>query len=244
MFLILALALRWPRGAAATTSSQPSGRNPHTRLAGNDVRPSACSYADTRTRRAAYPDWQRTLVDTEFAVPATYRPPDVASIRDAGFTEPFLVRALVLRDLAALRRAASAAGHPLGVVAAYRSYEQQADLFARRETALGHEKALEVAARPGHSEHQLGTTVDFTSAGQTDVTKSWGATPDGRWLHSNAYRFGFIESYPEGRSSVTCYGYEPWHFRYFGKEIASRIHSSGLTVREYLWRLDAGRSKN
>ncbi|HEX2267060.1 MAG TPA: D-alanyl-D-alanine carboxypeptidase family protein, partial [Actinomycetota bacterium] len=61
---------------------------------------------------------------------------------------------------------------------------------------------------------------------------------EGRWMQANAHRFGFVLSYPARRDDVSCYGYEPWHFRYFGRAMAKRIHSSGLTPREYLWRLE------
>jgi D-alanyl-D-alanine carboxypeptidase len=70
-----------------------------------------------------------------------------------------------------------------------------------------------------------------------DVTDGWARSSEGRWMHANAHRFGFIMSYPAGLDAVSCYGHEPWHFRYFGPAMAKRIHSSGLTPREYLWSL-------
>jgi D-alanyl-D-alanine carboxypeptidase len=59
-----------------------------------------------------------------------------------------------------------------------------------------------------------------------------------RWMADNAWRFGFVLSYPKGRSDQTCYAYEPWHYRYFGRDLAAKIHASGLTTREYLWRAE------
>jgi D-alanyl-D-alanine carboxypeptidase len=143
-----------------------------------------------------------------------------------------------------LRAAAEAAGIPVDLAAAYRSYAVQEDLFRRRLATLGRARALEKTARPGHSEHQLGTAVDFKSQGAADVTDAWARSPEGRWMHANAHRFGFVMSYPAGRDGVSCYGYEPWHFRYFGQAMAKRIHSSGLTPREYLWRLEQRRTAN
>jgi D-alanyl-D-alanine carboxypeptidase len=58
-------------------------------------------------------------------------------------------------------------------------------------------------------------------------------------MAANAWRYGFVMSYPRGREDVTCYLYEPWHYRYFGRALAARIHASGLTPREFLWRMDA-----
>jgi D-alanyl-D-alanine carboxypeptidase len=56
----------------------------------------------------------------------------------------------------------------------------------------------------------------------------------------NAWRFGFVMSYPKGREAETCYAYEPWHYRYVGREVAQAIHDSGLTPRRYLWELRQG----
>ena len=68
----------------------------------------------------------------------------------------------------------------------------------------------------------------------------WAATPEGAWLAENAWRFGFVMSYPRGKEAVTCYLYEPWHYRYLGRELAARVRASGLAPREYLWVLADG----
>src|SRR2546430_1366704 len=83
---------------------------------------------------------------------------------------------------------------PLGVVAAYRSFDQQGALFALRVKELGRTLAGQRVAQPGHSEHQLGTALDFTSKGMADVTVGWGRSPTGRWAARNAWRFGFVLS--------------------------------------------------
>jgi D-alanyl-D-alanine carboxypeptidase len=67
----------------------------------------------------------------------------------------------------------------------------------------------------------------------------WGATAAGAWMRDNAWRYGFVMSYPAGRQAVTCYAYEPWHFRYIGRELAAKVHASGLTLREWIWRVHA-----
>ena len=96
----------------------------------------------------------------------------------------------------------------------------------------------ESSARPGHSEHQLGTTLDFRSYGGSAPWNyaDWGRTKAGTWLRNNAWKYGFVLSYPKGKTAQTCYAYEPWHYRYVGRAVAARIHASGLTEREYLWR--------
>lgn len=199
-----------------------------------------CSYGKVRAGATAYSDWDLTLLDTRFRIPPGYVPPGLVSVSRAGFGGDFVVRGLLVGDLAALREAAEEAGNPIAIVAAYRSYDQQASLFDRRVEDLGVEDALRRTALPGHSEHQLGTAVDFKTEGEQDVDQGWESTPAGRWTAQNAYRFGFVQSYPKAKSDVTCYTYEPWHYRYFGREMARTIQDSGLTVREFLWNMGRG----
>jgi D-alanyl-D-alanine carboxypeptidase len=91
------------------------------------------------------------------------------------------------------------------------------------------------SARPGHSEHQLGLTIDFVAVGDHGLTTNWEVTRTGAWMAKNAWKYGWLMSYPKGQTKVTCYSYEPWHYRYVGRELAAKIHDSGLTIREYLW---------
>jgi D-alanyl-D-alanine carboxypeptidase len=179
--------------------------------------------------------WRRTLVDPRLALPRDYEPGDLVPVSRAGFAGDFLVRKPVIRDLAALREAAEAEGHDLGILAAYRSYREQDDLFEGRVGDLGKSETLAKTARPGHSEHQLGTAVDFRTASEPDVDAAWESTPEGAWVAANAWRFGFVMSYPRESRRVTCYVYEPWHFRYLGPAAARVIRERGVTVREYLW---------
>lgn len=202
--------------------------------------PPACADGDVHVDQDPTEAWQTILVDTTRAIPSTYNPPDLHNIADAGFplTEGMAVRELALEDLNALRQAAAANSTPISIVAAYRSFQHQADLYERRTEELGASEAGSRVARPGHSEHQLGTTIDVTSQGLTDVDQSWGATPTAQWVATNAYRYGFILSYPQGAQARTCYDYEPWHLRYVGRDMAADVIKSGLTLREYLWQLD------
>ena len=101
----------------------------------------------------------------------------------------------------------------------------------------GYAVALKESARAGHSEHQLGTTLDFKSYGGRapwDYT-DWGTTTAGKWLKANAWKYGFVMSYPKCKTTVTCYTYEPWHYRYVGRTQAAALRASQLTLREFLW---------
>ena len=143
----------------------------------------------------------------------------------------------ILPDLLALLETASAAGHRIVVVSSYRSYETQRNTFQYHVDTYGLENAVRVSARPGHSEHQLGTTVDFSSAAVGfELVEAFGSTPEGRWLAERAHEYGFILSYPAGMEQVTGYVYEPWHFRWVGRETAAEAHASGLTLGQFLQR--------
>lgn len=181
-------------------------------------------------------DWYRTLLDPIYAVPELYEPPDLVSAAEANYSSEFRIRALVAEDLNRMRNAILEQGLPeVALLAAYRSIADQRALYERRIAELGPEAAAAGTARPGHSEHHLGTTIDVRPIGADDVDETFGTTPTGQWLAENSWRFGFILSYPQGKQDVTCYKWEPWHFRYVGPDLASRVNASGLTLREYLW---------
>jgi zinc D-Ala-D-Ala carboxypeptidase len=232
--LISGLVSLFDSGPGRGTLTQSSGRSP-TSASPTPIVPPACAYGNRFAAFRGYDEWQVTLVDTTYRLRRAYIPPGLTRISKAGFKGSLFVRGEVIEDLAALREAAAKNGTPIDVVAAYRSYDQQRSLFDRRIKDLGRQQALAKTARPGHSEHQLGTAVDFKSVGQPDVTENWDRTSTGKWVTGNAWRFGFIQSYPRGLEDITCYGNEPWHYRYFGRTLAVQIHASGLTVREFLW---------
>lgn len=200
------------------------------------VEPPPCAYEDEPTIYGREDDWYRTIVDPIYAVPEEYLPPDLVPASEANYSAEFRIRAIIAEDLNRMRNGLLEAGVPeVALLAAYRSIVDQAELFSRREAEMGFEEAANGTARPGHSEHHLGTTIDVRPIGASDVDQSFGETPTGQWLEENSWRYGFILSYPAGAEAVTCYKYEPWHFRYVGVELADRIHRSGLTLREYLW---------
>ena len=198
--------------------------------------PPPCEYGNEQTTWGREEDWYRTIVDTTYALPEQYQPPDLVPASEANYSAEFQIRAIIAEDLNAMRNAILEAGIPeVAILAGYRSIDDQAALFSRREQEMGFEAAADGTARPGHSEHHLGTTIDVRPIGATDVDQSFGDTPTGQWLEENSWRYGFVLSYPRGAEELTCYKYEPWHFRYVGKELAGRIEASGLPLRQYLW---------
>jgi zinc D-Ala-D-Ala carboxypeptidase len=195
-----------------------------------------CRLDDILTSPRDYDSWSVTLVDWILDVGPEYVPPDLVSVSAAGVTGGGQIRKVAFDDLKAMAQAARAHRTPLGNVSAYRSYPEQKVLFDDYARDYGYRKAITFSARPGHSEHQLGLTIDFAPAGASDfVSEEFGA---GKWLSSNAWKYGWLMSYPKGKKPVTCYRYEPWHYRYVGRDLAKQIHDSGLTIREYLWSHD------
>ena len=155
------------------------------------------------------------LVDKEHALAEDYRPADLVVLDGRGLTvtrPSMTLRAFVLPDLAAMTAAARLAGTDVTISSAYRSYARQDFLFDYNVERLGLEQASTLVARPGHSQHQLGTAVDFGS-----IDLGYAETHEGQWVLANAWRFGFSLSYPQGLEDVTGYQYEPWHFRYVGR---------------------------
>lgn len=115
-------------------------------------------------------------------------------------------------------------GVELFVKSAYRSFEEQRSLKSAYSVTYGAGTANQFSADQGYSEHQLGTTVDFITKGLDGSLAGFGGTPAYTWLNENAYRFGFILSYPEGNA---YYQYEPWHWRYVGRDLARELHEDG-----------------
>ena len=112
---------------------------------------------------------------------------------------------------------------------AYRSYDTQNTLYTRYKERDGEEKADTYSARPGFSEHQLGLAIDIRSNTLTDnLTNN-----DYEWMLDNSYKYGFIVRYPKGKQHITQFMEEPWHLRYLGVELATKVHDSGLTYDEY-----------
>lgn len=198
--------------------SQPSGPPPPSGLP-------QCTTGNQPALRAGYEEWRVTILDTAHRLAPEYVPPDLVEANVPGGRVQ--LRAFVVDDLQRMLGAAAADGVTLTVNSGYRSHAEQAALFDEIAATRGLRRASRSVARAGHSEHQLGTAVDL--GGGAD------------WLRQNSWRFGFVLSYPGGRSpNWTCYVAEPWHFRYFGRDVAAAIHHSGLSPREWLWLHAAG----
>jgi zinc D-Ala-D-Ala carboxypeptidase len=201
----------------------------------------ACRYGDVLSEDDPAIRWAGIVVDTNLGLDPNYVPPDLVDTAVAGLNGGHLVRSILIPDLRSLAREARAAGSPLAVQSSFRSHSEQVETFRYWQLTAGHREALKTSARPGHSEHQLGTAIDFRGAANSTAPwayRDWARTPAGAWLLANAWRFGFVLSYPRGALERTCYGYEPWHYRYVGRTAAAAMHSANVTPREWLWDSD------
>ena len=196
-----------------------------------------CAYVDVPVTRAAFDDWGTTVLDTVFQLPGGYAPPDLVDTGSAGLNGGFFIRSVAMGDLSAMVAAARSDGASLAIQSAYRSYRGQVLTFNDWVRQVGYKAALQTSARPGHSEHQLGTAIDFRAVGGASpwTYADWATSREGAWLAANAWKFGWVMSYPKGTSAVSCYRYEPWHYRYVGRESAAAVHQAGVTLREWLW---------
>lgn len=125
------------------------------------------------------------------------------------------------------------------VQSGFRSYSSQAKIHSAKVSSLGKAKGERLAARPGHSEHQTGLAVDFAAQGVSTGTISFAKTKAGIWLAANSYKYGFILRYPYGKTKITGYSYEPWHFRYVGVEVATAMHDRKISTLEEFYSLPA-----
>lgn len=130
---------------------------------------------------------------------------------------------------------AKRSGVSIQVISSYRSYSYQASLYNRYKSKYGQKEADRFSARPGHSEHQTGLAFDFGGYNKSHwLEESFDRTSEGKWLATNAHKYGYVLRYPKGKEGVTGYMYEPWHFRYVGTDLATKIKASGKTIEEYL----------
>ena len=158
------------------------------------------------------------LIDKAHPVSADYVPKDLMPVtRNALWNvnrNDLSLRPEAYRALEDLARAAQRDGITLLVSSTYRSYSYQEALFARYVREDGLAQAERYSARPGTSQHQLGTAVDFGS-----ITDDWADTAMGKWVYAHAADYGWSLSFPQGYEDVTGYMWECWHFRYIGTEL-------------------------
>lgn len=183
-------------------------------------------------------DSTTVLINKEFALPSDYVPENLVvpsvPFSFSGYKEKKLLREDAAKALEELFKASEEAQLSLFAVSGYRSYDRQKAIYDSNVARNGSERTDQFSARPGYSEHQSGLAMDVsTNSIHFRLDEEFAATPEGRFLADHAHEYGFIIRYPEGKSDITGYSYEPWHIRYVGKELAEELHSKGITLEEY-----------
>jgi len=181
------------------------------------------------------------LVNKQNELPADYVPPDLVYV-NIPFTfnekvEKRMMRKEAAEKLEELVAAAKEENIILYGVSGYRSYQTQKALFAYFTQRDGsEEKANMISARPGESEHQAGLAMDVSSQSVNfGLVENFGDTKEYAWLKDHAHKYGFIIRYPKGKEHITGYSYEPWHIRYVGVDLATKLYEEDLTYEEYLF---------
>jgi D-alanyl-D-alanine carboxypeptidase len=173
------------------------------------------------------------VANKQYSLSSSYVPDDLVWL-DLPSTRDTQMRSEAATALTKLFDAADSAGIELYCCSGYRSYETQSELYQWNVDTYGQTEADLVSAKPGTSEHQLGLAMDVTSESVGfDLLESFGQTEEGQYIADHAHEYGFIIRYPQGKTAITGYSYEPWHLRYLGVDVATDIYNSGKTMEEY-----------
>jgi len=178
------------------------------------------------------------LVDRSHSLSSDYEPRDLVPLRDYGVPTQGsdVLRREAAEHLGSLVEDAAEDGEELMVASAYRSYEEQQLSHEKLRSVFGADAGT-MSATPGHSQHQLGTAVDFTNAAAGyQVWEPFARTSAYRWLEHHAWEYGFVLAYPRGKKEQTGYQWEPWHYRYVGVGEAKRLEESNLSLQASLER--------
>jgi len=117
----------------------------------------------------------------------------------------------------------------------YRSYNTQSSLYDNYVKKDGQQAADRYSARPGYSEHQSGLVMDFSP-----IDDSFKNIPAWSWLNQNAYKYGWVLRYPDGKEPITGYMPEPWHWRYIGVAATTDMHNKSITTLEEYYNIEGG----
>lgn len=193
----------------------------------------------SQTQTVSQEEWALRLVNAENPIPSDFCP-ELETIYTGS---PYQVDTRIAEDLRAMLEDAQRDGVDLLICSAYRSYEQQARNLQQsvnryRRTGYSPDQAMTMAGRyvaqAGESEHQTGLAVDIVTPDYQVLDDGYANTAAAKWLEENAARYGFILRYPQNKSEITGIWYEPWHYRYVGKQAACIIMEQEICLEEYL----------
>ncbi len=182
-------------------------------------------------------NWELVLVSNNYPLDEKYKP------KLTEITQDRYVDSRIAEDTKRMLKDGEEAGMKFYVVSAYRSIADQKKVL-NNDIQLrinegdsyvdAYEKTRKTISAPNCSEHSLGLALDIVSAEHDKLDETQEDTKEAKWLAENAHKYGFILRYPKGKEDITHISYEPWHFRYVGKEAAEKIMKKNITLEEYL----------
>ena len=201
-------------------------------------------------RAAGFPDWEYplepeiiydfdqyiTLANRSHLLDSGYVPGDLVKtpVRRASGVGAMELRQAASDALAEMFEAASEAGYTLYLKSAYRSYQTQKTMYNNRLQKMGRDDGL--VAYPGSSDHQTGLGADILNYAWTQkdgMNKEFAKTAEAQWMLEHCQEFGFVLRYMEDKEDITAIKFEPWHFRYVGREAAAYIMENHLSLEEF-----------
>lgn len=184
-------------------------------------------------------DWRLVLINKQHPIPEDYvfTLGNIKTIKDNMQCDE-----RIIEELLAMMQAAKEDGLNLAICSPYRDMNRQEILFNRKvkaymEKGMSYMEAYRVSSQavtvPGASEHQIGLAIDIVSDTYMTLDEGFADTEEGKWLAKHSCEYGFILRYPKGKEYITSIEFEPWHFRYVGKEAAAVIMQEGITLEEF-----------
>lgn len=182
-------------------------------------------------------DWKLVLINKHHSIPDDYTF-TLGTIRGGMQCDE-----RIIPELMEMLQAAKDDGVSLIVCSPYRDLNRQQVLFERKIKAYmrqgySYMEAYQISSQtvtvPGASEHQIGLAIDFLCKGYSSLNEGFENTEGGKWLAAHGHEYGFILRYPKGKEYITGIEYEPWHFRYVGREAAAIMTERELTLEEFV----------
>lgn len=205
-------------------------------LEANEISNTAAVTSDS-TETLTADDWRLILINKQHPIPEDY------SFTTGTIAGNMKCDIRIIDDLMAMMEAAKKDGINLVVCSPYRDYNRQTVLFNRKidyymNEGYSYMEAYKISSItvtvPGASEHQLGLALDIVSDTYSELEIEFAETEAGKWLNEHCCEYGFILRYPAGKEYITGIQFEPWHFRYVGKEAATIIMNQGITLEEFV----------
>ena len=182
-------------------------------------------------------DWRLLLINKQHPIPDDYTF-ELGTIKGSMKCD-----ARIIDDLLAMLQGAKNDGVNLVICSPYRDLNRQKVLFNRKIKAymgkgMSYMEAYKISSQavtvPGASEHQIGLALDIVCDSYYSLNDGFGETQAGKWLQEHSHEYGFTLRYPQGKEYITSIEYEPWHFRYVGKEAAAVMKEKGICLEEFV----------